>query len=97
MWLITQCQNETLESYTKRFTTVYSCVAKPDEDFAIQAYIARVDNESMKFAFCGNDVTDMEMLINKAHKLSDTQEMSQNRALRRQQYDRRRVELDRDS
>ena len=79
MWSITQGPNETFEKYTKRFTAAYSCVTNPNEKFAIQSYIARVTNESVQLALCGNDVTDMEGLINKAYKLSNTQEMSQNR------------------
>ena len=58
-----------------------------NEEFTIQAYIARVANESGQLALCGNDVTNMEGLINKAYKLSDTQEMNQNRAPYTQQYD----------
>ena len=68
LWSITQGQNETLKSYTKRFTTTYSYVEKPDEDFAIQAYIAGVSNESMKFALCGNDVIDIKGLISRPIK-----------------------------
>ena len=49
----------------------YSCVAKPDENFAIQAYIAGLNNESMWFALCSNDITDMEGLIAKAYRLLD--------------------------
>ena len=54
----------------------YSCVTNPNEDLAIQAFVARVSNESMKFAFCGNGVNNMKELIAKTHKLSDIQEMS---------------------
>ena len=36
LWSIIQGQNETLNSYTKRFTTAYSCAAKPNEEFAIK-------------------------------------------------------------
>ena len=35
LWSIIQGLSETLESYTKRFRAAYSCVANPDEDFAI--------------------------------------------------------------
>ena len=49
LWSIIQGPYETIKSYTKRFTMAYSCVAKPDEDFAIQVYIARLNNKSMKF------------------------------------------------
>ena len=62
----------------ERFTVAYSCVTNPNEEFAIQAYIVGVSNESVQLALCGNDVADMEGLINKAYKLSDTQEMSKN-------------------
>ena len=61
-----------LEKYTERFTVAYSCVTNPNEEFAIQAYIAGVTNESMQLALCGNDVEDMESLINKAYMLFDT-------------------------
>ena len=95
LWSITQGPNKTLESYTKRFTTAYSCVAKLDEDFAIQAYIARLSNESIRFTLCSNDITNMERFIAKAHRLSDAQEMSHCRAFRPQHYENRRVEPDR--
>ena len=93
LWSITQGPNKTLESYTKRFTTAYFCVAKLDEDFAIQDYIARLDNESMRFALCSSDITDMDGLIAKAHRLSDVQEMSHNWAPHPQHYKNRRVDL----
>ena len=70
--LVTQGPNETLESYTERFTATYSCVANPNEEFVIQAYIVGVANENVQLSLCGNDVGDMESLINKAYKLSDT-------------------------
>ena len=76
LWSITQGPSETLERYTERFTVAYSCVANPDEEFSIHAYIAGVVNESIRFTLCGNDVADMEALINKVHKLSDMQEIS---------------------
>ena len=78
LWSITQCLDETLERYTKRFTTAYSCVSNPNEELTIQAYVAGVTNESVQLALCSNDVEDMESMINKAYKLSDTQEMSKN-------------------
>ena len=87
LWSISQGPNKTLEKYIERFITTYSCVANPNEQFAIQAYIVGVANESIQLALCANDVTDMEGLINKAHKLSNTQEMSQNQAPRTKQYD----------
>ena len=37
LWSVIQGPNETLESYTERFTTTYSCVANPNEELAIQA------------------------------------------------------------
>ena len=82
LWSITQGLNETLERYTKRFTAAYSCVTIPNEEFAIQAYVAGVANENMQLALCSNDVESMENLINKAYKLSNTQEMSRNRTSR---------------
>ena len=72
LWLITQGPNEIFERYTKRFTAAYSCVTNPNKEFAIQAYITGVANESIQLALCGNDVEDMEDLINKAYKISDT-------------------------
>ena len=80
LWSITQGPNETLESYTERLIAAYSCVANPDEDFAIviKVFTAGV-NESVQCALCGTYVTDMEGLIAKAHKLSNMQEMSHNR------------------
>ena len=47
LWSITQGSNETLESYTKRFTSAYSCVTSPNEDFAIQAFKVGVTNENV--------------------------------------------------
>ena len=94
LWSITQGPNETLERYTERFTTTYSCVTNPNEEFAIQAYVVGVTNESVQLALCGNDVEDMESLINKAYKLSDMQKMSKNRTSRTQQYDQRRIDID---
>ena len=51
----------------------------------------------MKMFNClsGTDVGDMESLINKAYKLSDTQEMNKNRAPRSHQNDQRRSDNDR--
>ena len=71
--------DKTLERYTERFIATYSCVSNPNEELAIQAYVAGVANESVKLALCNNDVESMENLINKAYKLSDMQEMSKNR------------------
>ena len=71
LWSITQGLSETLEKYIERFTTAYSCVTNPNEEFPIQAYIARVANESVQLALCSNDVTCIESLINKTYKLSD--------------------------
>ena len=51
----------------ERFTTAYSCVTNPNEEFAIQAYIEKVANQIVQLALCGNDVEDMESLINKAY------------------------------
>ena len=82
LWSITQGPNETLERYTKRFTAAYSCVTNPNEEFAIQASVAGVANESVQLALCSNDVESMENLINRAYKPSDTQEMSRNRTSR---------------
>ena len=92
LWSITQGQSETLERYTERFIAAYSCVTNLDKEFAIQAYVAGVANESVQLALCDNDVIDMDGLINKAHKLFDMQEMSQNRAPRTRQYDHIRIE-----
>ena len=78
LWLVTQGPNETLERYMERFTAVYSCVTNPNEEFAIQAYVARMANENVQLALCSNDVESMESLINKANKLFDMQEMSRN-------------------
>ena len=97
LWSITQGQSETLERYTERFTVTYSCVTNLDEEFSIQVYIVRVTNESVQLALCDNDVTDMDGLINKAQKLFNTQEMSQNRAPHTRQYNQMRIELDRGS
>ena len=81
----------------ERFMTTYSCITSLNEKFAIQAYIAGVANESVQLALCGNYVEDMEGLINKAYKLSNTQEMNKNRAPHTQQYDKRRMDIDRGS
>ena len=72
LWSITQGPNETLERYTERFIGAYSCVTNPNEEFAIQAYVVGVTNESVQLVLCGNAVEDMENLINKMYKLSDT-------------------------
>ena len=72
----------------------YSRVAKSDEEFAIQAYITRLNNESMKFSLGSSDISDIEGLIAKAHKLSETLEMSRSWASRPQYYDQKRVEPD---
>ena len=48
----------------------------------------------MQLALCSNDVESMKSLINKAYKLSDTQEMSKNRTSRIQQNDQRRMDND---
>ena len=95
LWLVTQGPNETLERYTKRFIAAYSCITNPNEEFAIQAYVAGVANENVQLALCSNDVESMENLINKAYKLFDTQEMSRNRTLRIQQNDKRIIDNDR--
>ena len=94
LWSVTQGPNEMLESYTERFTTTYLCVANPNEELAIQAYVAGVANENVQLSLCSNDVGDMESLINKAYKLSDTQEMNRNRASRVHQNDQRRIDHD---
>ena len=73
----------------------YSCVTNPNKEFAIQAYVVWVTNENVQLALCGNDVADMESLINKAYKLFETQEMSRNQTPRTQQYDQRRIGNDR--
>ena len=78
LWSVTQGPNETLESYTERFTTTYSCATNPNEELAIQAYVSRVANENIQFSLCSNDVGSMESLISKAYKLSDTQKMNRN-------------------
>ena len=75
LWLITQGLNETLESYTKKFTATYSCVTNPNEDFSIQAFTIGLTSENVKYAFCRANVVDMEELIAKAQKLSETEQM----------------------
>ena len=50
LWSITQGPNETLESYTERFTVTYSCVTNPNEELTIQAYVAGVANEIVQLA-----------------------------------------------
>ena len=92
LWSVIQGPNETLESYTKRFTATYSCVTNPNEELAIQAYISRVANENIQLSLCSNDVGSMESLVSKAYKLSDTQNMNRNRAPRTHQNDQRRVD-----
>ena len=82
LWSVTQSPNETLESYTERFTATYSCVTNLNEELAIQAYISGVVNENIQFSLCSNDVGSMESLISKAYKLSDMQNMNRNRAFR---------------
>ena len=94
-WSVTQGPNETLESYIKRFTVTYSCVTNPNEELAIQAYIAGIADENVQLSLCGNDVGDMKSLINKAYKLFDTQEMNRNRTPRVHQNDQRRIDYDR--
>ena len=64
-------------------------------NLAIYAFIAGVANENVQLSLSGTDVGDMESLINKAYKLSDTQEMNRNRALRTHQNDQRRSDNDR--
>ena len=95
LWSITQGPNETLESYTERFTATYSCVANPNEDLAIQAFVVGIANENVQLSLSDTDVGDMESLINKAYKLSDPQEMNKNRAPRTHQNDQRRSDNDR--
>ena len=95
LWSITQGINESLESYTERFTATYSCVTNPNEELAIQAYISGVTNENIQLSLCSNDVGSMESLISKAYKLSDTQKMNRNRAPRTHQNDQRRADKDR--
>ena len=95
VWSVTQGLNETLESYTEKFTATYLCVANPNEELVIQAYVAGVAKENAQLSLCDNDVGDMKSLINKAYKLSDTQEMNKNRASRVHHNDQRRVDHDR--
>ena len=95
LWSVTQGPNKKLESYTKRFTATYSCVANPNEELAIQAYVAGIANGNVQLSLCGNDVGDMESLINKAYKLFDTQEINRNRASHVHQNDQRRIDYDR--
>ena len=99
LWSITQGINESLESYTERFTATYSCVTNPNEELAIQAYISGVANESIQLSLCSNDVGSMKSLISKAYKLSDTQKMNRNRATRTHQNpnqnEQRRTDQDR--
>ena len=46
LWSITQGWNETLERYKERFIAAYSCVTNPNKEFAIQAYVVGVANET---------------------------------------------------
>ena len=78
LWSITQGVNESLESYTERFTATYSCVTNPNEELAIQAYISGVPNENIQLSLCSDDMGSMVGLISKAYKLSDTQKMNRN-------------------
>ena len=94
LWSIIQGQNETFDNYAKSFIASYSCMAKPDEEFVIQAYIIGLNNESMKLALGSNNISDIESLIVKAHKLSETLEMSRSRMPRPQYYDQKRMELE---
>ena len=96
LWSITQGPNETLESYTERFTATYSCVTNPNEELAIQAYVSGVANENIQLSLCSNDVGSMESLISKAYKLFDTQKMNRNRAPRTHQNDQRKIDQDRE-
>ena len=94
LWSVTQGPNETFESYMERFTATYSCVTNLNEELAIQAYVAGVANENVQLSLCSNDVGNMENLINKAYKLSNTQKMNINCAPRVHQNDQRRVDQD---
>ena len=67
LWSITQGVNESLESYTERFTATYSCVTNLNEELAIQAYILGVANENIQLSLCSNDVGNMESLISKVY------------------------------
>ena len=95
LWSVTQGVNESLEGYTKRFTTTYSCVTNPNEELVIQVYISGVANENIQLSLCSNDVGRMKSLISKTYKLSDTQKMNRNRAPRTHQNDQRRTDQDR--
>ena len=53
-------------------------LTNPNEKLAIQAYLVGVANENVQLALCSNDVESIESLINRAYKLSDTQEMNRN-------------------
>ena len=79
LWSITQGLNETLESYTKRFITAYSCVMNLNEDFAIQAFTIGVTSENVQYALYGTNVVDMKGLIAKAQKLSETEQVKLSR------------------
>ena len=70
-------------------------MAKPDEEFAIQAYIVGLNNKSMKFALSSNDISDMESLITRANKLFETLKMSRSQMPRPQYYDKKRMESER--
>ena len=94
LWSVTQGPNETLKSYTERFIATYSCIANPNEELAIQAYVTGVAKENSQLSLCDNDLGDMESLISKAYKLSDTQEMNRNRASHVHQSDQRRIDHD---
>ena len=78
LWSVTQGINESLEIYTERFTTTYSCITNPNEELAIQAYISGVANENIQLSLYSNDVGSMESLISKTYKLSDMQKMNRN-------------------
>ena len=67
--------NETLRSYTKRFTVAYFDVTNQKEDFAIHAFKVGVTNENVHYAFCGTDIMNIEGLITKAQKLAEAKEM----------------------
>ena len=70
LWSIGQGPNETLRSYTKRFTMAYLDVMDLNENFTVQAFRVGVANEHVHYALCGTDITDMEDLIVRAQTLA---------------------------
>ena len=87
---MTQGPNETLRSYTKIFTIAYADVTNPNENFAIQAFKARVANKHVHYALCGSDITDMQGLISRTQALAEVEEMRNSPASRPQSKEQNR-------